>query len=101
MRIAEDRPDNRRPSARCFIRFAISPMCVSRAVLKIGITRSGDCNIFIDCETAVKVPQNRNFQCAQRGRKNQAIAAPDTNRGIGSVLFYIIPLKKPVAAMVH
>ncbi|WP_175967689.1 hypothetical protein [Burkholderia sp. BCC0322] len=78
----------------------MSPIGVSRAVLKIGITRSVDCNIFIDSETAVKVPQNRNFQCAPRGRKNQAIAIPDTNRGISapsrvvSVPFFIIPVKK-------
>lgn len=43
------------------------------AVLKIGTTRSVDCNIFIDSETATKVPQNRNFQCVRRGQKKQAI----------------------------
>jgi len=46
---------------------------IGGAVLKIGTTRSVDCNIFIDSETARKVPQNRNFQCTRRGRKKQAI----------------------------
>ncbi len=46
---------------------------MSGAVLKFGTTRSVDCNIFIDSETATKVPQNRNFQCARRGRKEQTI----------------------------